>query len=164
MSTIPVAALIEAIVVLLTEAYPGPPDPSGTWFIDNEPDSGVLGLIAGLTAEEASTSVHPDGDPGSTIAAHVEHLRWSLANVNATLRGEEYNARWSESWLVQEADPNSWDSLRHALQAEFEALCAALNKQTELEGVYLTGILALAPHAAYHLGVVRQMIERARAI
>ena len=25
---------------------PGPPDPHATWFIDNEPDAGILGIFA----------------------------------------------------------------------------------------------------------------------
>jgi hypothetical protein len=50
-------AVINSVVELLTEAYDGPPDPSSTWFIDNTPDSGVLGLLEDVSALEASKSV-----------------------------------------------------------------------------------------------------------
>ncbi len=163
MSTIPVSTVIDSIVVLLTEAYPGPPNPASTWFIDNEPDSGVLGILKGVSAAEASTSVDGSGREGTTIASHAEHLRWSLANANAALRGEDYQGRWKESWRLIGADPDQWDRLRGALRAEFEALLRLLPQQSQLEGDYLNGVLALIPHAAYHLGVIKQMVERVRA-
>jgi hypothetical protein len=33
-----------------------------------------------------------------------------------------------------------------------------------LQGDYLNGVLALIPHAAFHLGIIRQMIERVRPV
>lgn len=156
-------AVINSIVYLLTEAYTGPPDPSSTWFIDNEPDSGVLGIIASVTAVEASTSVDGSGESGTTIAANVEHLRWSLAMMNAAIRGEPFEGKWKESWLLLAVDDARWDALRDELRAEFEILRQGLQAQTDLPEQYLTGTLALLPHAAYHLGTIRQMIERARA-
>jgi hypothetical protein len=162
MSTLETTTLIESIVTLLTEAYAGPPNPKETWFIDNEPDAGILGILANVSAEEASTSVDGSGQSGTTIAANVEHLRWSLANVNATLRGEAYNANWGESWQRSSASPDEWDRLRQSLRSEYETLRAALLQQQDLPGVYLNGTLALIPHAAYHLGSIRQMIERVR--
>ncbi|RPI29964.1 MAG: hypothetical protein EHM70_15090, partial [Chloroflexota bacterium] len=112
MSQIPTTAVINAIVVLLTEAYDGPPDPSSTWFIDNEPDSGILGIIRDVSATEASMPVHESGEAGSTVAANVEHLRWSLANANGAFRGENYQAKWGESWKLIGADEAEWDRLR----------------------------------------------------
>lgn len=163
MTTLPVSQLVASIATLLTETYAGPPNPNETWFIDNEPDAGVLGIIRGVTAEEASTSVHAEGDAGSTIAAHVAHLRWSLANTNATLRGEPWNPNWEESWKTMDANPEAWDRLRDSLRQEFETLVAGIQQQTELPGEYLNGVIALIPHAAYHLGTIRQMIERVRS-
>ncbi len=162
MDTIEKTTIIRSIVVLLTEAYAGPPDPSSTWFIDNEPDSGILGILAGVSASEASWSTSSGGQPGTTIASHVEHLRWSLANTNAEIRGEP-GGKWSESWSVQGMDEAGWNRLRHELRAEYETLLEQIQQQKPLSGEYLTGALALLPHAAYHLGNIRQLIERARA-
>lgn len=162
MFTTPV--LLNTVVMLLTEAYAGPPDPRATWFIDNEPDAGILGIIAGVSAAEASTSVDGSGQPGSTIVSHAEHLRWSLAMANAALRGEIYQGKWKESWQLVQADSAGWDRLRAALRSEFETLAQGLMAQTDLPEVdYLNGVLALLPHAAYHLGNIRQMIERVRS-
>ncbi len=161
MKDIPVSMLTEAIITLLTEAYPGPTDPHATWFIDNAPDSGILGILRDVTAEEASLSVDRTGNAGTTIAAHTEHLHWSLANMNRAMSGEEFG-RWSESWDLQQANTAEWNRLRSELEKEFELLCSGLRNQTEIDPQYLTGGLALAAHAAYHLGNIRQMKERVR--
>lgn len=161
METLAATQIIASIVELLTEAYEGPPDPSRTWFIDNEPDSGVLGILQGVSAEEASTSVDGSGEAGTTISAHVEHLRWSLSALNRAMRGEPFG-NWEESWGLLEADQAGWDGLRSSLRSEFEMLRETLKVQTELQEEYLSGFLALVPHAAYHLGNIRQMAERVR--
>jgi hypothetical protein len=163
MTTLETITLINSVVSLLTEAYDGPPNPSETWFIDNDPNSGILGILDGISASEASFSVDGSEQSGSTIAANAEHLRWSLANANAALRGETYQQNWRESWNLLHADEAEWERLRRALRGEFEALRQTIKQQTELQGEYLTGVLALIPHAAYHLGTIRQMTARVRA-
>ena len=163
MSTIPVSELTQSIVDLLTEAYQGPPDANTpTWFNDNDPNGGVFGLISPLSAVEASTSADGSGNPGTTVAAHVEHLRWSLANANGALRGDPYQSNWKESWQVFSVDGAEWNLLRLNLQSEVKTLCNAIQKQENLEGPFLNGLLALVPHAAYHLATIRQMIERVK--
>jgi hypothetical protein len=162
MNTLPTTTLINTIVELLSEAYEGPVNPQGTWFIDNTPNSGILGVIAGITSVEASTSVDGSRKAGTTIAANVEHLRWSLANVNATVRGDAWNPDWGVSWDVLRVDQNKWDQLRAALRMEFETLRDGIKKQEQLEGDYLNGLIAVVPHAAFHLGLIRQMLERVR--
>ena len=154
--------VIQTIITLLSEAYAGPSDSTSTWFIDNEPDSGILGIIANVSALEASISTL-NNDPGTTIAAHVEHLRWSLANANHAMEGNPYNGNWKESWNTLNADEDKWSQLKNELHKEFETLVENLQKQNDLPGDYLTGVMALIPHAAYHLGTIRQLIERARS-
>jgi hypothetical protein len=155
-------AVINSIVDLLTEAYEGPSDPSSTWFIDNVPNAGVLGMLEDVSASEASKSVDGSGQTGTTIASHTEHLRWSLAMMLAAIRGEPLG-EWKESWRLLYADEAEWGRVRSSLRAEFETLQKALKIQTDLPEEYLTGLLALLPHAAYHLGVMRQMLERVRS-
>lgn len=157
------SAFINSFVELLTEAYDGPPDPSSTWFIDNEPNSGILGILEGVSAEEASKSVHEEGERGSTIAANAEHLRWSLTNFNAAMRGEPYSTKWSESWDLLHTDQAKWDRLRSDLRMEYEALRAGLRDRDQIPEEYFIEVLAILPHAAYHLGTIKQMIERVRS-
>jgi hypothetical protein len=153
--------VIKSITSLFSEAYAGPSDPSSTWFIDNEPESGILGVIAGVSAREASWSSDKN-HPGTSIAANVEHLRWSLANANHALQGNEYQGNWKESWNTVEIDEAGWEYLKSELKNEFDTLLEAITQQPDLPGAYLTGVMALIPHAAYHLGSIRQLIERAR--
>jgi hypothetical protein len=155
-------AVINSVVDLLTEAYEGPSDPSSTWFIDNAPNAGVLGMLEDVSAREASKSVDGSGQTGTTIAAHTEHLRWSLAMMLAAIRGEPLG-EWKESWRLLYADEDEWGRMRRSLRTEFETLQVALKSQTDLREEYITGLLALLPHAAYHLGVMRQMLERVRS-
>lgn len=80
----PVKTLTTIIAELFSEAYDGP-NHAYTWLIDNAAGSGVLGTLETISVEEAST---PMRENGTTVAAHAEHLRWSLALADAYARGE----------------------------------------------------------------------------
>jgi hypothetical protein len=147
---------LQSLTTLLDEAYKGPADATNTWFTTNEPDAGIFGALEALTAAEASRPIVPGG---STIAAHAEHLRWSLAYANAWYRGEHPQNAWAESWLVREVTPGAWESLRQALRAEFDTVRAAISAADVWDNpLFLTASLALIPHAAYHLSAMRQML------
>lgn len=152
---IPIDVFRTVLLELFSEAYTGP-NHAYTWFIDNKPDAGLLGTFSGLSAEAASRP----SPTGSTIAAHAEHLRWSLALANAFARGENPTPNWPESWTVKAVDDAAWDELQAELKREYETLFAAMERQEDFsDPQLLTGILALMPHAAYHLGSVRQLVN-----
>jgi hypothetical protein len=145
--------LRETLLELFSEAYTGPTH-DYTWFIDNAPGSGLFGTLSSLSAKQASQ----EGPSGATIAAHAEHLRWSLELANRYARGEQPQADWQESWTVKAVDAEAWQRLRGELRREYETLYAALAKQEDFaDRQMLTGVLALIPHAAYHLGAIRQL-------
>lgn len=149
-------AFKESLLELLSEAYTGP-NHAYTWFIGNEPGSGLFGTLEKLSAEAASK----EQPSGTTVAAHTEHLRWSLAHANAFARGEVPAGNWAESWSLRVVDAAAWDDLRAALRREFEALLEAIKQRGDFsDPQMLTGITALVPHAAYHLGAIRQMVAR----
>lgn len=157
-SSIAKADLLEAIRELLQEVYLGPGE-HGTWIVTPGGNTGLLGSVADLTAEQASRTRRA-GE--TSIASHVEHLRWSLANVNATLRGAPWNPDWAASWSLVEVDETRWSQLRTALRDEVEALSDVLQgAPAQLsDPTALRGILAMPAHAAYHLGAVRQLVAR----
>lgn len=164
-STIDPESVKKAILVLFDEAYAGAPDPkSATWYTDNEPGSGFLDSVAGLSAAEASRPLTP-GDPLS-VASHVDHLRFSLDLTNRTLRGENAfaGADWADSWRVRTVDEEAWRKLVAALRAEYakarEAIGAAPLPD---DPVALIGTLSLVAHGAWHLGAVRQALGLTRA-
>ena len=143
-----------AIIEFLEEVYDGPKH-QYTWFIGNAPDSGLLGTARGLSAEEAST---PVVEEGTTITAHIGHLRWTLLKANSFMRGENPAWDWSESWAVRRVDPEEWASLTGSLEAEFKALVQSLGSGfTWNSDEQYKEVLALIPHASYHLGAIRQM-------
>ena len=78
------------------------------------------------------------------------------------MRDEPFQGKWKESWKLYEVDNSEWGRLRKDLRTEFESLRQAIESQTELAEQDLTWVLALLPHAAYHLGTIRQMISRVR--
>ena len=87
----------EVIRDLLTEAFEGS---SQVWFSDR--DTGLFSSLHPQSAELASSS---------GIAAHAEHLRWSLASVNAMMRGERPSMDWKQSWTVNTVTDLEWQKL-----------------------------------------------------
>ncbi len=87
----------EVIHALLTEAYEGS---SQVWFSDR--NTGLFSSLQNLTAEQVSKT---------GIAVHTEHLRWSLSNVNAMMRGERPAMDWAQSWTVKTVSESEWQSL-----------------------------------------------------
>lgn len=165
MNAVTVPTLTRLIVDLLVETYDGPPDAqSPTWFNDNDPNAGILGQIRPLDAVEASQSADGTGNPGTTVASHVEHLRWSLANANGAMRGEPYDGNWHNSWSVVKVNETEWNQLRDQLRKEYRDACQLIPKQENLEGDFLYGGFALVPHGVYHLATIRQIIERVREL
>jgi hypothetical protein len=156
MGVIPIEHVISILLEYLGEAYEGP-SKGYTWFLDNQPDAGLFSSLAGLTADQASRPAVPGG---TTIAAHVEHLRWSLATANDILRGGIFQPKWKESWTVQAVDPSAWEHLQADLRQEYNTLRAGIVAQAaSFKPEWLIGTMAMAPHAAYHLGAMRQMIR-----
>ncbi len=143
----------------MEEVYDGPKH-DYTWFIGNDPDSGLLGTIGNLSAAEASV---PLVKGGTTIAAHVEHLRWSLEKSNQYMRGDKPKMVWAESWCVREVDAEAWARLIEQLRGEYAAVAESMRKSGWQSAEQVKEVLALIPHAAYHLGAIRQMALAAKA-
>ncbi len=149
-------ALTKAALALFDEGHLGPQG-KGTWFIDNEAGSGLLGSIEALDASLASRALTV-GEPLS-IASHVDHLRFSLNLANRAARGENPypSADWAKSWDVKVVDAVAWDGLRHQLQTEIAGFREMLASGKAWEDdEYATGVLGLIAHTAWHLGAIRQ--------
>jgi hypothetical protein len=78
--------------------------------------------------------------------------------MNAFVCGEHPKVKWSESWSVNTVDATTWQNLRTQLHENFLALYQALQQPSDFSDEEMfTSILAVVPHAAYHLGAIRQM-------
>ena len=131
--------------IICTPGSPRPPQTQGCWEQSTK-----------MNAEEVST---PIIKKGTTIAAHVEHLRWSLNMANSFTNGENPAMNWSESWQVRHVNSDEWELLVQELWREFNLLIQTLSSGIRWASDEQLGeVLALVPHAAYHLGAIRQMI------
>ncbi len=127
----------------------------------NPADPGLLASLDALSASAASA--RPGGR--SSIAAHVDHVRYGLELLDRWAAGEKdpfTDAEYAASWRRQHVDEPAWRGLREALRHEAQAWLTAVQQPRELDWIELTGIVASVAHLAYHLGAVRQIDAAAR--
>jgi len=125
-----------------------------TWVL-NRTDLGLLVSLDRLSAESASV-VH---NGRSSIAAHIDHLRYGLGLLNAWARGGEpfATADWSASWRRLRVSEEEWADLRQALAHEARDWTQALTARRTWDQFALTSAIASTAHIAYHLAAIRQM-------
>jgi hypothetical protein len=154
MTGTPPALTVSLLTRMLREAFEGPPGP-WTYFTDTGPGNGVFATIDALTASEVSQ----EGGPGhTTIAAHIQHMRSSLALSTRGLRGESTSRDRTQSWTVSVVDDAGWAALRTALRREYKSLVVAVEMHAVWDEDALGVALGAIAHAAYHLGAIRQRL------
>lgn len=151
------ALLRESLLGLLRELVDGPA--GDVAFIVNPGDPGILGSLAKISAAEASA--RPDGR--SSVAAHVQHLRYGFELLNRWARGEDpfADATYAQSWGVQQVTDQQWTELRAALERETRAWMASIVAREGWDFVSLSGAISSVAHLAYHIGAVRQLVPAA---
>jgi hypothetical protein len=162
-STIEKKGLIDAILALFDEAHVGPTG-KGTWFIDNDPGSGLMGTLEGLDAARASKPLW-EGDPISA-ASHAAHVRFALGLANRAAKGENpyKDANWSRSWDTRKVSEAEWKSLISGLRTEYEEFRKVIAAGKGFDDPdFMTGTLGLVSHAAWHLGAIREGLGLVRA-
>jgi len=123
----------------------------------NRGDLGLLRSLDKLSASAASART----PTGSTIAAHVEHLRYSLSLMNRWNNGEKsVEADWTVAWRRTRVTAAEWKGLRDGLADEAHRWLEALGTRRQLAQSDLNNVIASIAHLAYHLGAIRQ-IDRA---
>ncbi|WP_316810020.1 hypothetical protein [Pedobacter heparinus] len=153
-------AILKPFLELLREIYIGS-ETSEVWIIDGKPGHGLTATAKELTAEQASK---PLVKGGTTVAAHTEHLRWSLEFAMEFYKGKQPSGNWVESWKVKEVNEEEWEQLQLALLVAYQKVIYSIKEVKDWSNPALvTGTLALLPHAAYHLGAVKQLIIAAKA-
>jgi hypothetical protein len=147
-----------SVALLLGELLDGPTTAAA--FILNPDDPGLMRSIDRLSADAASRP----GPTGSSIAAHIDHLRYGFELLNRWAQGENpfADANYAASWRRQTVTDAEWSDLRQRLRVETIHWREAVQRHREIDHVGLMGVLSSAVHLAYHIGAIRQIDPGAR--
>lgn len=150
------ARLKQVLVTLLSEALYGP---RGDAFFLNTGDRGIIASLDALSAQAAST--RPGGR--SSVASHVEHLRYGFELLNREAKGESVwaTANWADAWTHQTVTDDQWRTLRANLARETAAWLEVMKHPPEWDDVGLGSAVGSIPHLTYHLGAIRQVAQAA---
>ena len=148
------------LLTLFHELINGSPDPRQRTYVLNQGDAGLLGSLDRLSAAAASAA-----RDGSSIAAHVDHLRYGLSLLNLWAKGQlppKEDMDWSASWRKNVVSDAEWRQLRDELRREADAWAATLRTPREVSDIEAGWLAGSVVHLAYHLGAIRQIDRAAR--
>jgi hypothetical protein len=145
--------LTDSLRTLFSELAHGAPGENA--YMLNPGDPGLLRSLDSFPADSASAP----RNGGSSIAAHVAHLRYGLSLLNRWAAGENpfADANWAAAWQKTTVSETEWVELRRALRAEVDRWLSALGTPREVNAIELHGLIGSIGHLAYHLGAIRQM-------
>ncbi len=152
------ADIAKTLGTLLAELVDGASKDGG--YMLNPGDEGLLRSLEKLSAEDASRLTAT----GSSIAAHVDHLRYGLSLMNRWSGGENPfgSADWSESWRRTAVSETEWRQRRSDLRAEATRWLATVRLPRDVDEIELNGLIGSIAHLAYHLGAIRQINQSIR--
>ncbi|HEV8394053.1 MAG TPA: hypothetical protein VGQ37_07245 [Vicinamibacterales bacterium] len=151
------ALLPQVLTSLFREIVHGPPGDLA--LVVNPGDPGLIGSLAALPASQASA--RPGGR--SSVAAHVQHLRYGLTLLNRWASGDQNafaDSSFAESWSHQQVNDDEWRLLRQAFEDEARQWQARLEAPREWDPVTLSGFMSSVAHTAYHMGAIRQLVPQ----
>src|SRR3954465_5363546 len=133
---------------LLSELVDGASRPES--YVLNSGDPGLLRSLDKLSATAAS-AIPPTG---SSIAAHVDHLRYGLSLMNRWSAGENPfdAADWSPSWRKPVGPDAEWQTLRAEFAREAGQWLKVLEVPRDVTSAELNGLFGSIAHLAYHFG------------
>jgi hypothetical protein len=143
----------QPLATLFAELVDGAPA-SGAYVL-NAGDQGMLRSLETLPATAASAPT----TTGSSIAAHVDHVRYGLSLMNRWSTGDNpfKDADWSASWKKTTVTEDEWRTLREDLRTETTRWLNTLRAPREVRENELNGMIGSIVHLAYHLGAIRQI-------
>jgi hypothetical protein len=143
---------------LLSELVDGASKDGG--YMLNPGDEGLLRSLAKLSAVDASART----PTGSSIAAHVDHLRYGLSLMNRWSQGENpfATADWSTSWSKTDVLESEWQQRLGELRGEVTNWLSAVRQPRNIDQIELNGMIGSIAHLAYHFGAIRQINQATR--
>ncbi|MBS1706446.1 MAG: hypothetical protein JST40_11255 [Armatimonadetes bacterium] len=146
--------LRNALVKLFTEAFEGvQPGATGTYFVQGT--EALLPILAATSAQEASEKPAPDV---SSVAAHTIHATYYVHLLNEFIAGRRPEINWEKSWAVQTVSEEEWNNAREDLGREYHLLRSTMETIEVTDPEHQIYLLAQLPHAAFHLGSIRQLL------
>ena len=122
-----------------------------TYFTDNKPDAGFVGLLNKISAVDASRKI-----AGNSIASHAHHVRFSLIEAATWIRGDHSQRDWGASWKVNEVNEEQWSKIRQEISKAYEDLREAIGSHASSNVEAFGAAAAVVAHMAFHLGAIRQ--------
>ena len=124
-------------------------------YMLNPGDEGVLRALDRITAADASALTAT----GSSIAAHVDHVRYGLSLMNRWSQGENPfgSADWTASWRKTRVSEDEWRQLRSDFRQETARWLEVVGQPRDIDTIELNGMFGSIAHFAYHLGAIRQI-------
>jgi hypothetical protein len=152
------ADIAKTLVTLLGELVNGASKDGG--YMLNPGDEGLLRSLEKLSASDASART----PAGSSIAAHVDHVRYGLSLMNRWSAGENPfgDADWSASWRRIVVSDAEWRERLAELHSEATRWLTAVGQPRDVDDVALNGMIGSIAHLAYHLGAIRQINQSLR--
>jgi hypothetical protein len=152
------ADISKTLGTLLAELVDGASKDGG--YMLNPGDEGLLRSLEKLSAVDASARTQT----GSTIAAHVDHLRYGLSLMNRWSQGEDpfATADWSQSWRKVGVTEPEWRQRLTDLRVETTRWLGVVREPRDVDEIELNAMIGSIAHLAYHLGAIRQINQSAR--
>lgn len=158
MTTLHTDNVANALSTLFGELVDGSSSSGG--YVLNAGDAGLLRSLDKLSASAASARTRT----GSSIAAHVDHVRYGLSLMNRWSEGENPfdDADWSASWKNTTVSEEEWQARRDELRHEAHRWLNTLRTPRAVQPIELNGMIGSIAHLAYHLGAIRQIDQTLR--
>lgn len=146
------------LATLLAELVEGASKDGG--YMLNAGDEGLLRSLERLSAAQASALT----PTGSSIAAHVDHIRYGLSLMNRWSQGENpfASADWSTSWQKTSVSEPEWRQRLADLRTETARWLGVVRTPRDVDETELNGMIGSIAHLAYHLGAIRQIDRSTR--
>lgn len=148
--------MLDALKVIMKETCEGPTE-KGSYYTTSDPSAGLFGSLQSMTAEQVSQPVQTSEAP---IVAHVYHTCYYLKVSNSDFSDYPIDYNDQDSWSVREVNEESWNQLRENLRKEYDTFMQRVEDEHDWTKEKATFAIAALAHTAYHLGSLRQMIEK----
>ncbi len=120
---------------------------------------GGTSLIETLDALSFAAASRPGTDGGTSIAGHVDHIRFYLRVMNDYMDGKHSEKLdWKQSWLRHTVSDAEWKELRMQVRDDYQQLLTHLRSFDDWNDERrLSGALGAITHTAFHIGAIRQI-------